>query len=62
MRILLKSVDMLPIIPKIIMTKNFKMFPNVKYKESARILQFLLRISLKHKYTEKNSENGKIAK
>lgn len=62
MRMLLKSVDIFPIMPKIIMTKNLKIFPNVKYKESAKILQFLLRISLKHKYTEKNSENGKIAK
>ena len=59
---LLKSVDMLANMPKIMTTKNLHIFPKVKYKESARILQFLLKISLKQRYTAKNSEKGKTTK
>jgi len=59
---LLKSVEMFAISPNMMIIKNFKMLPNVKYRESAKILQFLLKINLKHKYTEKNSEKGKTKK
>ena len=48
-RMLLKSVDMLANIPKIMTTKNLHIFPRVKYKESASILQFLLNINLKQR-------------
>lgn len=53
---------MLANMPKIMTTKNLHIFPKVKYKESARILQFLLKISLKQRYTAKNSEKGKTTK
>jgi len=59
---LLKSVEIFAIIPITIIIKNFTILPKVKYKESARILQFLLNINLKHKYTEKNYENGNTTK
>lgn len=59
---LLKSVAILANRPKIITIKCLQMFPNVKHNESAKILQFLLNISLKHKYTAKNYEKGRTTK
>lgn len=59
---LLKSVCMLATRPNAMRINILSIFPKVKYSESARILQFLLNISLKQKYTAKNSENGNTTK
>lgn len=46
---LLKSVCMLATNPNAMRISILSMFPSVKYKESARIWQFLLKMSLKQK-------------
>ena len=59
---LLKSVDILAIIHIMMIMRNLRILPKVKNSESARILQFLLNMRRKHKYIEKNSENGNNTK